>query len=68
LVIRAPAEKGVVGSSAPMRPICGFSSCAARSRSSAMRSLRCSELHPHLGHLDRRTSRRGFSAGTRGQE
>ncbi|TMD18438.1 MAG: NADH-quinone oxidoreductase subunit B [Chloroflexi bacterium] len=27
-----------------------------------MRSLRCSELHPHLGPLDRRISRRGFSA------
>jgi len=46
----------------PMRPICGLSSCAARSRSSPMRSLRCSELHPHLGHLDRRISRRGFPA------
>jgi hypothetical protein len=27
-----------------------------------MRSLRCSSLHPDLGHLDRRISRRGFSA------
>src|SRR5260370_24020489 len=43
-----------------MRPIFGFSSCAARSRSRPMRSLRCSELHPHLDHLDRRISRRGF--------
>jgi hypothetical protein len=25
-----------------------------------MRSLRCSSLHPDLGHLDRRISRRGF--------
>src|ERR1700680_5347158 len=29
---RAAAEKAVDGSSAPMRPISGFSSCAARSR------------------------------------
>jgi len=28
-----------------------------------MRSLRCSSLHPDLGHLDRRISRRGFPAG-----
>src|SRR6266581_3162929 len=55
-------RKGVAGSSAPMRPIFGFSSCAARSRSSPMRSLRCSELHPNLGHLDRRISRRRFPA------
>jgi hypothetical protein len=27
-----------------------------------MRSLRCSSLRPHLGHLDRRISRRGFPA------
>src|SRR5579864_5566727 len=27
-----------------------------------MRSLRCSSLHPDLDHLDRRISRRGFSA------
>src|SRR5438477_12399602 len=27
-----------------------------------MRSLRCSELHPNLSHLDRRISRRGLSA------
>src|SRR5438105_10615539 len=45
-----------------MRPVCGLSSCAARSRSSPMRSLRCSSLRPHLSHLDRRISRRGFSA------
>ncbi|TMC07627.1 MAG: 30S ribosomal protein S21 [Chloroflexi bacterium] len=30
-----------------------------------MRSLRCSELHPHLGHLDRRISRRALSAAPR---
>jgi len=27
-----------------------------------MRALRCSELRPDLDHLDRRISRRGFSA------
>jgi len=27
-----------------------------------MRSLRCSSLHPDLGHLDRRISRRGLPA------
>src|SRR5689334_5540429 len=48
-----------------MRPICGLNSCAARSRSSPMRSLRCSEFHPHLGHLDRRISRHQFSAAPR---
>jgi hypothetical protein len=33
-----------------------------------MRSLRCSELHPNLDHLDRRISRRGFSSEPRGVE
>src|SRR5438132_6942395 len=43
-----------------MRPICGLSSCAARSRMHDALAG-CSSLHPHLGHLDRRISRRGFS-------
>src|SRR5439155_8654540 len=52
------AAGAVDGSSAPMRPICGLRSCAARSRSCPMRSLRCSSRRPHLSHLDRRISRR----------
>jgi hypothetical protein len=32
-----------------------------------MRSLRCSALHPNLGHLDRRISRRGFLAGSQAE-
>src|SRR6266851_4465070 len=62
LSISGAAGRTLDGSSAPMRPICGFSSSAARSCSRQMHSLRCSELHPHLGHLDRRISRRGPSA------
>src|SRR2546428_177114 len=60
------AAKALDGSSAPMRPIFGFSSCGARSRIYAMRSLRSSSLHPNLGHLDRRISRRGFAAAPLG--
>src|SRR5712691_5203519 len=43
------SAKALDGSSTPMRPIFGLSSCAARSRIYAMRSLRCSSLHPNLG-------------------
>ncbi len=51
-----------------MRLISGFSSCAARLRIDLMRSLRCSALRPDLGHLDRRISRRGFSAEPLGHQ
>src|ERR1700674_4799448 len=63
-ITTSPSEagtgKGVGGFSAPMRPISGFSACAARLRIDLMRSLRCSALHADLGHLDHRISRRGF--------
>src|SRR5213082_3007538 len=48
-----------------LRRPCGRSSGSAPpllAHACRMRSLRCSELHPNIDHLDRRISRRGFSA------
>src|SRR5260370_40363015 len=49
--------------STDLRRPCGpspGSATALLAHACPMRSLRCSSLHPDLGHLDRRISRRGF--------
>src|SRR5712691_3095399 len=57
-VIRAGRCGGVGGSSAPIWPISGLTSCATRLRIYGMRALRCSAVRPDLDHLDHRISRR----------
>src|SRR5216684_7495821 len=58
---RGAAEKPSTDLRRPCGPSPG-SATALLAHACTMRSLRCSSLHPDLGHLDRRISRRRFSA------
>src|ERR1700674_1718244 len=59
---RGAAEKPSTDLRRPCGPSPG-SAPALLAHACTMHSLRCSSLHPDLDHLDRRISRRGFSAG-----
>src|ERR1700686_4468307 len=58
---RGAAEKPSTALRRPSGPSPG-SATALLAYACTMRSLCCSSLHPDLGHLDRRISRRRFSA------
>src|ERR1700681_2561616 len=59
--LRGAAEKPSTELRRPCGPSPG-SATALLAHACTMHSLRCSSLHPDLGHLDRRISRRRFSA------
>src|SRR6202140_5867906 len=62
---RGAAEKPSTELRRPGGPSPG-SATALLAYACTTRSLRCSSLHPDLGHLDRRISRRRFSAAPLG--